>query len=166
MVEYHEGVQGFGYLLTSGFKILHVVGHRLRSAFVGANFDSIWEQNRSPPSKQPPALCLCGLQKLPVSGRQGRVKGLLRQEQGDCTRGFLYHFWRKDSLLVQRTAWKQNRGLPGKETQDKRQQRETSWRLLQLNLSDNARNTRVHIEGRRTQVFSHLPSNPLIQDCF
>lgn len=161
-LECHEGVQGFGYLLTSGFKILHVVGHRLRSTFVGANFDSIWEQNRSPPSKQPPALCLCGLQKLPVSGRQGRVDGLLRQEQGDCTRGFLYHFWRKDGLLLQRTAWEQNPGLPGKERQDKRQRIETSWRLLQLNLSDNARNTRIHIEGRRTQAFSHLASNPLI----
>lgn len=104
MVECHEGVRGFGYLLTSGFKILHVVGHRLRSAFIGANFDPIWEQNRSLPSKQPPALCLCRLQKQPVSGRQGRANGLLRQEQGDRTRGLLYHFCRKDGLLLQRTA--------------------------------------------------------------
>lgn len=108
-----KGGQGFGCSLTSGFIILHMVGHSLCNTFIGANFDSIWEQNRSPPSKQPPPLSLCGVQKLSLSGRQGTVCGLLVQDR-DCMHRFLCLFCRKDGLLLPRTDWEHNLGFQGR----------------------------------------------------
>lgn len=115
--EFHKG---FGHLLTSGFKILYVASHSLRNAFIGANFDSIWEQNRSPLSAQPPAVSLCGRQKLSLSDSQGRICGLLRQESGDCTHGVLHLFCRKHGPLLPRTEWEHNQGLRGMEAPYKR----------------------------------------------